>query len=199
MESANFTLETLSCPAGYVLQPHTTQTGISVCTCNEEIADLLLCEDNQETVVIRVSGRVREGRREGGREGEGGRVDKGGNVSLIYAIMQRANSFPPCSEASGRCLFAVTPRPIFTSTHAPWGTAAVTTRTVLATSHVSTCIPTLTQTHSVPAAEEVSPDGIKQASHQDCVCPQHDNSSFQKTYCSKYNKIHLWRSLFREN
>ena len=157
MESANFTLETLICPAGYVLRPHTTQTGIRVCTCNEEIADLLLCEDDQETVVIRVSGRGREGGREGG---------KGRNVLLIYAVMQEANFFSsPYSEASGRCLFAVTPRPIFTSTHVPWGTAAVTTRTVLATSRVSTCIPTLTQTHSVPAAEEVSHDAIEQVSN----------------------------------
>ena len=54
--AATFILEALPCPAGYVLQAHTTQLGISVCTCNEEIADILLCQDDQETVVIRVSG-----------------------------------------------------------------------------------------------------------------------------------------------
>ena len=73
------------CPAGYVLRPHSTQMGISVCTCNEEIRNLLLCEEDQETVVIRVGGGRREGRRkEGGREGgweggrEGGREREGG-------------------------------------------------------------------------------------------------------------------------
>ena len=38
-----------------MLSQHTTQSGLSVCTCNEELADLLLCEDDQESVVIRVS------------------------------------------------------------------------------------------------------------------------------------------------
>ena len=65
MEPASFTLEALICPGGYVLQLHTSVTGISVCTCNEEISDVLLCKDDQETVVIRVC----EGGREGGREG----------------------------------------------------------------------------------------------------------------------------------
>ena len=65
VESANFDLEALTCPAGYVLRPHTTLTGISVCTCNEEIRDIVLCEDDQETVVIRVSV---EGGRVGGRD-----------------------------------------------------------------------------------------------------------------------------------
>ena len=55
MDQGNFTLEALICPAGYVLRPHTTQTGVSVCTCNENIADILLCEEDQETVVIKVS------------------------------------------------------------------------------------------------------------------------------------------------
>ena len=72
VESATFTLVALTCPAGYVLRPHTTLTGISVCTCNEEIRDIVLCEDDQETVVIRV---CVEGGRDGGRERgrEGGR------------------------------------------------------------------------------------------------------------------------------
>ena len=65
MEPASFTLEAFICPGGYVLQPHTSLTGISVCTCNEEISDVFLCKDDQETVVIRVC----EGGREGGREG----------------------------------------------------------------------------------------------------------------------------------
>ena len=55
VDPTNFTLEALICPAGYVLRPHATQTGVSVCTCNEDIPDILLCEDDQETVVIRVS------------------------------------------------------------------------------------------------------------------------------------------------
>ena len=37
-----------------MLSQHTTQSGLSVCTCNEELADLLLCVDDQETVVVRV-------------------------------------------------------------------------------------------------------------------------------------------------
>ena len=90
VESASFTLEALICPAGYVLRPHATLTGISVCTCNEEIRDIVLCEDDQETVVIKVcveGGRegVREGGRGGGGEGgrggggEGGRKETGRN------------------------------------------------------------------------------------------------------------------------
>ena len=55
VDPANFTLKALICPAGYVLRPHATQTGVSVCTCNEDIPDILLCEDDQETVVIKVS------------------------------------------------------------------------------------------------------------------------------------------------
>ena len=65
VEGAEFMLEVEMCPAGYVLRSHATQTGLSVCTCNEEIADLLLCEDDQQTVVVRVSSE-REGRE--GRE-----------------------------------------------------------------------------------------------------------------------------------
>ena len=69
-------MEVLICPAGYVLRPHPTQTGISVCTCSEEIADLLLCEDDQETIVIR----VRREREKGKEEKEGGteRKSEGG-------------------------------------------------------------------------------------------------------------------------
>ena len=54
VDPANFSLKALICPAGYVLRPHGTQTGVSVCTCN---ADILLCEDDQEfqTVVIKMS------------------------------------------------------------------------------------------------------------------------------------------------
>ena len=55
VDPANFTLEALICPAGYVLRPHATQTGVSVCTCNEDIPDILLCKDDQETVIIEVS------------------------------------------------------------------------------------------------------------------------------------------------
>ena len=67
MKSAEFQLEVEVCPAGYVLRSHVTQTGLSVCTCNEQIADLILCGDDQDTLVIRVSSA--EG--EEGREGEG--------------------------------------------------------------------------------------------------------------------------------
>ena len=49
------------CPAGYVLRSHVTQTGLSVCTCNEQIADLILCGDDQETLVIKVSSGEGEG------------------------------------------------------------------------------------------------------------------------------------------
>ena len=75
--SAEFRLEVEECPAGYVMRSHTTQSGLSVCTCNQQIVDLILCEEDQETLVIRVSERMgREGGRERGREGgrEGDKV-----------------------------------------------------------------------------------------------------------------------------
>ena len=56
MESANFTLVGQVCPAGYVLRPQSSQRDISVCTCNEDISEVLSCEDDQETVVIKVGG-----------------------------------------------------------------------------------------------------------------------------------------------
>ena len=84
MESASFTLEALICPAGYVLRPHATLTGISVCTCNEEIRDIVLCEDDQETVVIKV---CVEGRREGGRGGEGVKGTGRNNYVLVYHLI----------------------------------------------------------------------------------------------------------------
>ena len=59
--SAEFRLEVEECPAGYVLRSHTTQNGLNVCTCNQQIVDLILCEEDQETLVIRVSERGREG------------------------------------------------------------------------------------------------------------------------------------------
>ena len=51
MESATFVLEGQLCPAGYVLQ---TDSSLSVCVCNEDIEDVLLCKDDQDTVVIKV-------------------------------------------------------------------------------------------------------------------------------------------------
>ena len=51
MESASFVLEGQLCPAGYVLQ---TDSSLSVCVCNEDIEDVLLCKDDQDTIVIKV-------------------------------------------------------------------------------------------------------------------------------------------------
>lgn len=51
MESAGFILEGRACPAGYILQ---TDDSPSVCICNDDISDVLLCKDDQETVVIKV-------------------------------------------------------------------------------------------------------------------------------------------------
>ena len=59
------------CPAGYVLRSHVTQTGLGVCTCNEQIADLILCGDDQETLMIKVSS----------GEGEGG-----GEVKIVEPV-----------------------------------------------------------------------------------------------------------------
>lgn len=52
MESASFVLEGQLCPGGYVLQ---SDSSFSVCVCNEDIPDILLCKDDQETVVIKVN------------------------------------------------------------------------------------------------------------------------------------------------
>ena len=60
VQPASFTLEVLPCPGGYTLQQHTSKTDIHVCTCNEEISEVLLCEEDQDTIVIEVTeGRYR--------------------------------------------------------------------------------------------------------------------------------------------
>ena len=55
VKSTNFTLEVLMCPAGYVMHQlqHADQT-LLVCECNHNEPNILLCVDDQETVVIRV-------------------------------------------------------------------------------------------------------------------------------------------------
>lgn len=57
VQPASFTLEILPCPGGYVLQQHTSKTDVNVCVCNEELSEVLLCEDDQDTVVIEVTGK----------------------------------------------------------------------------------------------------------------------------------------------
>ena len=52
VESASFVLENQLCPAGYVLGP--SDSSMSVCSCNEDISEVLLCKDDQDTVVIKV-------------------------------------------------------------------------------------------------------------------------------------------------
>ena len=37
-----------------MLRSHVSQTDLSVCTCNENIFEILLCEDDQDTVLIQV-------------------------------------------------------------------------------------------------------------------------------------------------
>ena len=54
VQPANFTLEVLSCPGGYILQQHTSLSEINICVCNEEMSEVLLCEEDQDTVVIEV-------------------------------------------------------------------------------------------------------------------------------------------------
>ena len=55
MQPARFTLEAVACPGGYVLRPTTVQTSLRVCTCNQDISEVVHCEDDQENVVIEVS------------------------------------------------------------------------------------------------------------------------------------------------
>ena len=40
------------CPSGYVLRAGSSE---SVCLCNEDIPEILLCKDDQDTIVIKVS------------------------------------------------------------------------------------------------------------------------------------------------
>ena len=51
MGSARLVLEGQLCPSGYVLQ---SDSSLSVCVCNEDIPEVLLCKDDQDTVVIMV-------------------------------------------------------------------------------------------------------------------------------------------------
>ena len=48
-----FMLKVLMCPAGYVMYQHTKKT-LLVCECNHNEPNILLCEDDQETVIIKV-------------------------------------------------------------------------------------------------------------------------------------------------
>ena len=54
VESTNLTLEVLMCPAGYVIYQHKNQT-LRLCECNHNEPNILLCKDDQETVVIKVN------------------------------------------------------------------------------------------------------------------------------------------------
>jgi hypothetical protein len=51
--SASFVLEGVLCPAGYTLLTDSTKS--STCECDEDIPEVLLCKEDQETVVIKVS------------------------------------------------------------------------------------------------------------------------------------------------
>ena len=51
VESATFVLQGQLCPAGYVLR---TNSSLSVCVCNEDIEDVLLCKEDQDTIIIKV-------------------------------------------------------------------------------------------------------------------------------------------------
>ena len=62
VQPANFTLVAVLCPGGYIL--NFTQTDITVCVCNTDVSEVLICEDSQETVVIKVE-RLRERERKG--------------------------------------------------------------------------------------------------------------------------------------
>ena len=60
VKQANFTLEALSCPGGYILEPQASEPDISVCTCNEFVPEVILCKDDQDTVIIQVKKRKGE-------------------------------------------------------------------------------------------------------------------------------------------
>jgi hypothetical protein len=49
--SASFVLEGVLCPAGYTLLTDSTKS--STCECDEDIPEVLLCKEDQETVVIK--------------------------------------------------------------------------------------------------------------------------------------------------
>ena len=55
MKSATFVLVGELCPSGYVLQGGSSQ---SVCLCNEDIPEILLCKDDQQTIVIEVGHKI---------------------------------------------------------------------------------------------------------------------------------------------
>ena len=55
VESTNFTLEVLMCPAGYVIHHNkNTNQNLLVCECNHNEPNILLCKDDQETVIMKV-------------------------------------------------------------------------------------------------------------------------------------------------
>ena len=54
VEATDLTLEVLMCPAGYVAYQHKSQT-LYLCECNHNESNILLCKDDQETVVIKVN------------------------------------------------------------------------------------------------------------------------------------------------
>ena len=51
VEPTRFVLVGEPCPSGYVLQGGSH----SMCLCNDDIPEILLCSDDQETVIIKVS------------------------------------------------------------------------------------------------------------------------------------------------
>ena len=53
VEPTEFKLEVLMCPAGYVIHQHTDQA-LHLCECNHNEPNILLCEDDQETIFIKV-------------------------------------------------------------------------------------------------------------------------------------------------
>ena len=44
----------MPCPGGYTLQPSRSVPGSMVCQCQDKVTRIVLCEDNQDTVVIEV-------------------------------------------------------------------------------------------------------------------------------------------------
>ena len=50
----SFDLYPLPCPGGYTLQPSPSTPGSVVCQCQDNVTRVILCEDDQDTVVIEV-------------------------------------------------------------------------------------------------------------------------------------------------